>query len=86
MKAGGKVSSDEVISMLSRYENLMNLVEVVSPLMRNSTSACMLILPCLEYIEKSTPVLLQKSVASCRLRQPQCRRLLMSTSRGLLKS
>jgi len=26
-KAGGEVSSDEVISMLSRYENLMNLVE-----------------------------------------------------------
>ena len=27
MKAGGEVSSDEVISMLSHYENLMNLVE-----------------------------------------------------------
>ena len=26
-KAGGEVSSDEVISMLSRYENFMNLVE-----------------------------------------------------------
>ena len=26
-KAGGEVSSDEVISMLSRYENLMSLVE-----------------------------------------------------------
>jgi len=27
MKAGGEVSSDEVISMLSRYEKLMSLVE-----------------------------------------------------------
>ena len=27
VKAGGEVSSDEVTSMLSRYENLMNLVE-----------------------------------------------------------